>query len=80
MAGKKYDPRLRLVDVHARAVALFGAESVAELRAVTGQDPVDHDWRFEIDTPTGGSTTFNRHATAEYVAHYIATETKAGRV
>jgi hypothetical protein len=82
MAGKDYDPHLRLADAQAAAIEMLGAEAVADLRAGTGLEQVEHDWRFEIDTPTGGTMTFNRYATAGYVADRIRelkTETRAGR-
>lgn len=70
--AKAYDPRLRLVDVRAQAIELLGAEAVAEIALIGDADRV-RDWRFEIDTPTGGETTFNRHATADHVAASVET-------
>jgi hypothetical protein len=69
MVGE-YVPNLRIVDVAAHARACFGAEAVAELAAAVGGVPMEHDYRFEIDTP-GGETTFGRYATAEHVAAHI---------
>jgi hypothetical protein len=66
-----YDPHIRLVDVTAEARAAFGDDVVRELaEAVGGPLPIV-SWRFEIDTPTGGKTTFNSQATADYVAAYV---------
>lgn len=71
MPAAEYDPRIRLVDVTAEAREAFGDEALRHLAAVTGAS-TGPSWRFEVDTPTGGTMTFNHTATAEYVAQVVA--------
>lgn len=69
--ASEYDPRIRLVDVSVRAREVLGEKVAQDVGAITGRAMPEHDWRFEIDTPTGGTTTFNRYATADYVANRV---------
>lgn len=67
-----YDPHIRLVDATAEVRTVFGDKVMQEIAALVGVPPQTVDWRFEIDTPTGGKTMFNSRATADYVAAYVA--------
>jgi len=69
---KKYRMNLRVIDVSAKARELFGTEVMQQL--APHRDPLLPDYRFEIDTPTGGEVTFNRYATAEHVMAYVERE------
>jgi hypothetical protein len=64
----KHKLNLRLVDASAEARELFGTVEFM------GHDITKPDWRFEIDTPTGGTVTFNSQATAAYVRAYVECE------
>jgi hypothetical protein len=60
-----YDPRLRIVDVAAHARELFGEKGAA---FIIGRPLPEHDYRFEVDTPTGGEMTLAAGDTAADVA------------
>lgn len=68
MSENDYKPNLRLVNVGKEFRDMFGR--VEAMGLALGED----DWRFEIDTPTGGKVTFNEHASARYVYEYMLRE------
>lgn len=70
--ASKYDPRIRLVDVSARAREVLGEKVAQDVGAITGRAMPEQDWRFEIDMPNGGTCIFPRYATAEYVVDRVA--------
>jgi len=68
MAEKKYRMNLRIVDVNKQL------RDATKLNEFMGIDISGPDYRFEIDTPTGGEVTFNRHAEASYIMAYAERE------
>ena len=71
MAGrrvKKYQLNLRIIDAAEELRKLFGKVEFM------GRDLTIPDYRFEIDTPSGGTVTFNQEATASHVIEYVKRE------
>lgn len=68
LPARPYDPALRIIDAQSEASQPFGSSTIALLRRDLG---LDHDYRFEIDTPGGGTMTYHRQATADHVAREI---------
>jgi len=65
---KKFKLNLRIVDAAEEFRNLFGTTEFM------GRDISLPDYRFEIDTPTGGTVTFHQEATARHVMQYIERE------
>jgi hypothetical protein len=61
--------RIATVDVAAQAREMYG-DAAADLLE-PGTALADHDWRFEITTPTGARACLHGEATAAYAAEYI---------
>lgn len=65
---REYNPRLRIIDAAEDFRKLFGRVEFM------GRDVSTPDYRFEIDTPTGGTVTFHAGATADHVREYLQRE------
>lgn len=63
-----YDMNLRIVDVAADFRKTFGDLDF------NNQPLPEHDYRLEIDTPSGGLVTFHQGATADHVKEYMRRE------
>jgi len=61
---------MRLIDVAEDARQMYGADAAASMFP----NLPEHDYRFEAVTPTGGTITFNRGATAADIASYLKRE------
>lgn len=68
MSNTDYSPNLRMIDVNLMLRTQIGCDEFM------GVDLTKPDYRLEIDTPTGGSVTFNRYATADFVMSYMINE------
>lgn len=60
---------VQVVDIMETARALG-----MDVSAMTGRPAPQHDFRFQLATPTGGEVCFNQFATAEEVARYCERE------
>jgi hypothetical protein len=65
---KKYNPNLRITDVAAQL------RRIVKENTFMGRDISTPDYRFEIDTPTGGVVTFHQGADVMHIMDYIKRE------
>lgn len=67
--------RVDLIDVAQHAITIYGRET-AEAILPPGAFR-EHDYRFELTTPTGGTCTFGRNETAADIAAWLEREAAA---
>lgn len=72
--ANKYKMNLRIVDVNKALRNMIKSDEFL------GRDISGPDYRFEIDTPTGGVVTFSQQASALWVMNYMDREGWVGGV
>jgi hypothetical protein len=65
---------VELIDVAAHAIKLYGRETAEAVATSTGGTFREHDYRFEVTTPTGAQCCFGYQTTAADVAAWLVRE------